>query len=156
MQGDGLTSSSTNSTDQDGQATADRRWQPGSPEEGAVADCCGAVSLHVVCIAEIADEGPHLGLGVHQMLDGHGSVWGQPSVSHHTQDHGIARSPHSRRGCKVELITHAQNGISALVVVQRVGQQILQHNMVEERGRVVEDGVGIDEVVGLGVAGDGV
>lgn len=83
------------------------------------------------------------------MLNGDSCVGGQTSVSNNTKHHWVAGCTQCRWGCKVELIAHPQFGVTTNVIVLGVGGQILQNHMVEKRRRVVENWVGICEVVCL-------
>ncbi len=109
------------------------------------------IGLHVISIGEVSNQGPHLRLGISQMLDGNSGVWSETSIGHNTQHKWIAGGSHSWRRGEVELLAHSQCGVPTLVVVQSAGGQILDGDVVEERGGVVENGISIGEVVGLGV-----
>ena len=112
------------------------------------------IGLHVICIAEVPNHGPHFRLGINQVLNGDCGVWGQSSVCHNTQDEWVAGVADCWWSCKVELLTHAQCGISTLVEVLSGGAEVLQGDVVVQRGGEVEDGVSIAEVVHLAVCGE--
>ena len=104
-------------------------------------------------LREVTDQGPYLRLGIHQMLDSHSGVGGQASISNNPQHHRVACLSNSRWGCEIEFITHAQLGVPALVVVEGAGGKVLKDNMVEEGRRVVENRVGVCEIVCLQAKG---
>ncbi len=112
------------------------------------------IGLHVISVGEVANQGPHLRLGISQMLNGNSGVWSETSIGHNTQNKRIAGGSQSWRRGEVKLLAHTQYRVPTLVVVQSVGGQILDGDMVEERGGVVENGICIGEDVGLGVRGD--
>ena len=76
-------------------------------------------------------------------------VWGQACVSNDTQQKGKAGLSNSWGRREIELLTHAQLGVPTFVKVLGVGCQALHDHMMEERGGVIEVGVGIAEVVHL-------
>ena len=112
------------------------------------------IGLHVISVGEVANQGPHLRLGISQMLNGNSCVWSETSVGHNTQNKWIAGGSQRWRRGEVQLLAHTQYRIPTFVVVQGVGGQVLDGDVVKERGGVVEDGIGIGKVVGLGVRGD--